>query len=334
MIYPWQQSVWESITTSFLENKLSHAVLFSGIEGLGKSALVMTLVRFMLCEKRHNQQAFCVDDSPCHACRLIQTNVHPNVYCVAPEKAGQAIKIDHIRDAIEFVSQSAYMGQYQCVVIESAQQLNVFAANALLKTLEEPPENVFFFLIASERSRLPATVLSRVMQVQMPTPAMSDSLAWLSQHAKKFSDEERMLALKIALGAPLKALAGLTSGEWKVRAQFSDTMRTLHENPARFADSVLALDGMEMPILLDFFLSWAMDLIKIKCGMTESFLDNPESVVTLQSLANQQSLHHLDCALHRLIAIRRDAVTGIHLNKTLSLEVMLMNLMGMHHVFS
>ena len=82
----------------------------------------------------------------CHACRLIAGRAHPNVLWVEPEKEGQTIKVDQIREVSEFVNQSSLQGVHRIVLINPANAMNMHAANALLKTLEEPSSGAIIFI--------------------------------------------------------------------------------------------------------------------------------------------------------------------------------------------
>src|SRR5579871_1315235 len=142
MIYPWQEKTWQALTHAYANIQLPHALLITGIAGIGKLKFTQELVRYILCENKTTPQS-CCDSHRCQSCHLIQTSVHPDVHHIKPEKTGHAIKMDQIRDMIETVRQAAYRSIYQCVIIESAEAMNSFAANALLKTLEEPASNIF-----------------------------------------------------------------------------------------------------------------------------------------------------------------------------------------------
>lgn len=325
MIYAWQQTIWTSLTDAFSTKKLPHALLFSGVAGIGKAHFVNELTRFIMCEKKQVSHA-CLTKENCHACRLVQTNVHPNIHSVLPEKVGHAIKIDQIRELIEFANHSAYMSDAQCIVINPAHQMNIFAANSLLKTLEEPSPNVFIFLITNECSRLPATILSRTIHVDMPVPSKEAALAWLGAASKK-SHEELLLALKLASYAPLKALSLLQSNEWKVRALIYQTICVLQKQPETFMQSTLALQDIESLVFLDCLLSWIIDATKIKCGIHMTHIDNYDYTEELGAFAQSLSLQNLDQLLHRISSIRHDVVRGVYLNKTLIVENVLIHFM-------
>jgi DNA polymerase-3 subunit delta' len=314
---------------------LSHALLFDGVSGIGKSTFVIEFARFILCEKREKSGIFCAQSTQpqCHSCRLVETKVHPNMYWVEPEKSGHAIKIDQIRDMIEFATQSAYMGKHQCIIINPAEQMNIFAANSLLKTLEEPAANVFLFLVTKERSRLPATIVSRAMHVQMLMPSKEVALNWLSAQSKKTIDEHT-LALKIAVGAPLAALSLLQSEVSQQRELIYQTVQRIAQQGVSLVQSAFNLQDIDMPILLNFLLSWMIDAIKLKCGVEKALIENQDYAKPLTEFSSARSIRQLDQCLHHLINVRNEVVRGVHLNKTLSIENLLMHLVRNNYVSS
>ena len=150
MIFPWQQKEWRQLCRAKESGRLPHALLFSGLAGIGKTQLADYFSRLLLC------QQFQTEYDPkcqCHSCRLAEGRAHPNVLWITPEKEGQAIKVDQIREVSDFIYQSARQGEYNIVVIHPANQMNVNAANALLKTLEEPPHGSLLILISQYFNR-------------------------------------------------------------------------------------------------------------------------------------------------------------------------------------
>src|SRR5690606_13775505 len=120
----------------------------------------------------------------CHACRLVEERTHPDLYWVEPEKAGHAIKVDQIRELGHFISQSGLMNLQRLAVIYPAEAMNVNAANALLKTLEEPAEGAHIILVSHQAGGLPATVRSRCQQILFTKPDKQIAINWLMQTAK------------------------------------------------------------------------------------------------------------------------------------------------------
>jgi len=143
---------------AFQQNRLSHAYLLSGIAGTGKTAFAKQFSEFLLCDTNNH----C---GHCRGCKQMQASTHPDFIFIAPQEKNHSIKIDQIRELGEKISKTAHAGGYQVVVISPADTMPLPAANALLKTLEEPIGNVIIFLVDNQKSLLPATITSRCQKL-------------------------------------------------------------------------------------------------------------------------------------------------------------------------
>ncbi|MDO8644421.1 MAG: AAA family ATPase, partial [bacterium] len=143
----------------FLKQGIPQSLLFYGPEGVGKKTAAKLLVQTALCEEKTGEK-------PCHVCsscvRLMSNN-HPNCHLLAPE--GTSHKIETIRQLLHLLSFKPYEEGSLFVLIDEAEKMTEAAANALLKTLEEPPPFVIFILITGVPGMLPATILSRCQKI-------------------------------------------------------------------------------------------------------------------------------------------------------------------------
>lgn len=167
MIHQHQQLQWQLMQTTFAQNRLSHAYLLSGISGIGKTDFAREFATFLLCNNNGSAGGSLRVKAcgTCHHCHLMQANNHPDFMLIKPEEKSTVIKIDQIREMSLKVSQTAHAGGYQIVVISPADAMPVQAANALLKTLEEPNGKIIIFLIDDQKSVLPATIISRCQKI-------------------------------------------------------------------------------------------------------------------------------------------------------------------------
>lgn len=152
------QTQFYLLQQAFQQDRLSHAYLLSGIAGLGKTEFAKQFAQFLLCDTNNN----CGN---CRSCKQMQANTHPDFIFIAPEEKNHSIKIDQIRELGEKLSRTAHHSGYQVVVISPADAMPVQAANALLKTLEEPTGKVIIFLVDNQKSILPATIMSRCQKI-------------------------------------------------------------------------------------------------------------------------------------------------------------------------
>ena len=149
------------LRTMLREERLPHALLFSGPEGVGKKMLAHVLATTLLCGQG---ESAC---GSCSSCRLMRLgDSHPDYYELMPEKRGKGqavIRIEQIRELQREASRAPVMSGRRVLLIDDADRMNEAAANSLLKTLEEPVGNVTFILVTSARSALLDTILSRCM---------------------------------------------------------------------------------------------------------------------------------------------------------------------------
>lgn len=151
-------SQWQLLQSAFAQNRLSHAYLLSGAAGLGKTNFARAFASFLLCEKN-------TTCGKCRGCLLMQAESHPDFLLIKPEEKSHSIKIDQIRAMSQKTTHTAHCGGYQVVVIAPADAMPMQAANALLKTLEEPSGKIIIFLIDDQKSVLPATIVSRCQKI-------------------------------------------------------------------------------------------------------------------------------------------------------------------------
>ncbi len=155
--YPWLRPSFEHLVGNWQAGRGHHAVLIHALPGMGDDALIYALSRWRMCQQPQGQKSC----GACRACQLMQAGTHPDYYQAEPEKGKSTLGIDAIREINEKLYDRARLGGAKVVWIKEAALLTEAAANALLKTLEEPPENTWFLLGCREPEQLPATLRSR-----------------------------------------------------------------------------------------------------------------------------------------------------------------------------
>lgn len=195
---PWLVDYEAELRHRLESGRLAHGLLIQGPTGLGKTKLARTLVNMLL---------------PDHA--LLEAGTHPDYFEVTVDEAEHsAILIDQIRALNEALILSAGMGGARIGVIIDAHRMNRNAFNALLKTLEEPPDNAWLVLTTDQPNRLPATIRSRCQRVSVHAPPVDVGMTWLRDQLAKSSgvpDDDVAIALALSANAPLAALALLES---------------------------------------------------------------------------------------------------------------------------
>jgi DNA polymerase-3 subunit delta' len=197
---PWHEAAVDQLRSAWAAQRLPHALLVQGADGLGKRELAAWLATAVLCERSHPQLQVCTE---CASCKLIAAGSHPDLMWIRPPEDKQQISVDQIRDLSAALTHTSFRQGYKVAVVEPAHQMTVNAANGLLKTLEEPTPRTLLILITSRPSALPATVRSRCQKMAIVTPNAAEALSWL-QSSSGASVTPQLL--EFAGRAPLRAL--------------------------------------------------------------------------------------------------------------------------------
>ena len=197
---PWQTEAWQRLQAQRRDGRLPHALLFHGPAGSGKGALARGLAHSLLCREPSPQGEPC---GRCRDCTLLAAGTHPDLTLVVPEEGSRQIRIDAIRALVEADTLAVEPGRARIFIVEPAERMGTAAANALLKTLEEPVPGTHMLLVSHNPDQLPITIRSRCQPVRLPLPAAAAAQAWLAEQG--VSDADRRLA--VTGGAPLAALA-------------------------------------------------------------------------------------------------------------------------------
>ena len=145
------------------EKNFPHAILFSGVEGIGKRTIAEICAAALICENPRDGEPC----GTCDSCKLMAANSHPDFYVVEPEdtKTTRNIKISQIRDLQKSISLKPNMADRRVVIVDGAEFMNKPAANCILKSLEEPPGQTIFILVTANRSGLLLTIRSRCVTI-------------------------------------------------------------------------------------------------------------------------------------------------------------------------
>lgn len=230
-ITPATPPAWIVAQSHQLLAQRGHAWLLHGPSGLGQYALALALARAWLCEQPDPQGGgACANCGSCHA---IDVRTHADLCVLMPEttmlelawplsekaqsdidekkrKASKEIRVEAMRDAVEFSQRTSARGRGKVVLVYPAEQMNTITANALLKTLEEPPGDVKFVLASESAHRLLPTIRSRCLGHAMHWPAAAQGVAWL--HSQGVATAQAQSLLMATGGRPEEAMAFVHSG--------------------------------------------------------------------------------------------------------------------------
>lgn len=189
-----KDEVFKSIHTAFLGGQLSHALLLEGDAGMGKTTLAKEICRLLVCEN---------DNKPCGectACKKVTGGIHPDIYEVFPAGKSQTVGVKEIEPLKKYIYIKPNDAECKIVIIHCAERMNHFAQNAMLKMIEEPPEDTFFlFLCKNSQSMLP-TVLSRVTVYRVSYADESKVKDELLERFPKLSEDTVARAARLSRG--------------------------------------------------------------------------------------------------------------------------------------
>lgn len=215
-LYPWLDSIWHEWQASLQSGRFSNAAMLVAAPGLGGDQLIQAFSRATMCRNyEHEACGFC------HSCQLMQSGNHPDFHLVRPEKEGKAITVEQIRHCNRQAQESSQLGGLRLFVIEPADSMNESAANALLKTLEEPSSHCLFLLVTYRANGLLPTITSRCQQWHLIPPNSGLVASWLSEQTNK---SVPAFAAHINNNAPLTTLAFVDEGKDKLYLQLEQAL--------------------------------------------------------------------------------------------------------------
>ena len=221
---PWHADAWARLQSRRTRDAMAHALLLCGAPGLGKRDFAQRFVHGLLCEAPGDGEAC----GRCRACLLLAAGSHPDWVTVTfglrrDGTPRSEIVVEQIRALSARLAMNSQFGGWQVACIDPADAMNAAAANALLKTLEEPSASTLLILLADAPWRLPQTIRSRCQRVDFELPATAQALAWLRSQTVDDADA----ALQAAGGNPGLALAWSRDGALARRAEVREDLSAL-----------------------------------------------------------------------------------------------------------
>jgi len=262
-IYPWQQGDWARLQA--LRERASQGLLFQGQKGIGKLSLALNFARALLCQHPLDNGFAC---GVCPSCHWFLQGTHPDFRFVQPEseteeveagkKPSRQISVDQIRGLADFLGMTAHQGGRRVVVIHPAEAMNANAANALLKSLEEPPPGLLFILVTHKPQQLLPTLLSRCLAFGVSAPDAATATRWLAEQGLKHPAD----ALAAAGFSPLQAKLCAAENGTEARDKL---LRGLRQPEALDVFALAeALQKTEQVQVVQWLQQWCHDLTSMK----------------------------------------------------------------------
>jgi DNA polymerase III subunit delta' len=275
----WLAAETQRLRGAYAAGRLPHALLIHEAPGSGGEWLAGWIARMVLCSSPRRGPLAAADASasdlgnPCERCASCQRAAHgqhPDLTIVRPLESSTQIRIEQVRELSEELCLTAHQGGYKVAILSPADTMNRFAANALLKTLEEPPQGTLLILVATQPSRLPPTILSRCQRVRLRAPPQAEALAWL-EASRGPGEWGRVLSV---LGtAPMLAM---TADPAQVTEVAAEVRRELEQAAAGEGDPVATAERWarsELPLRLICLENWLTDRIRGRFGAGALFTE-------------------------------------------------------------
>lgn len=254
-LLPWHTAEWQRLIEMRAQDRLPHALLLNGPQGVGKEQFARRLAAALSCEAEQLEGRPC---GACQACALNQAGTHPDVHWLAPEEEGRMIRIDAVRGLIDRSSLTTQARGLRVFVIAPADAMNRAAANALLKTLEEPVASSVLLLVSSAPHRLPATIRSRCQRLDFRPVEPGLASQWL---AGQVEAGDVGPALALAGGAPLLARDFIEQGRLEESARLLSELLSLKQRQANPVEVAAAWATRGVVPVLDMLKRVFSDLV-------------------------------------------------------------------------
>jgi DNA polymerase-3 subunit delta' len=296
--FPWHREALSRLLAG--RERLPHALLVHGPAGIGKVDFARALAAAILCESPRPDGAC----GTCPSCHWFSQGNHPDYREILPEAAAEeeegeaeaegarpekakslVIKIDQVRAVGDFISLSTHRAGHRVLVIHPGEAMQPASANALLKTLEEPPPRTLIVMVSDRPARLLPTILSRCRKLALHVPPRAEALGWLREQQV----ERPEAALDAAGGAPLLARDLAASGEAELRRRLvAELSRPGGADVLLFAGTV---DRANLERAIWWMQTWVHDLVRAR--LAGSVRHHGEHAAALQARARNADLASL-----------------------------------------
>jgi DNA polymerase III subunit delta' len=329
-----QEAPIASLLAFIKRHTIPHALLFTGIEGIGKGTVARRFAMAVNCSARPSGAVDRLPCGVCRNCRRIAEGLHPDVLWVTPQ--GAYIRIDQIRALCDTLALKPYEAQVRLAILHDAQALNPEAGNALLKVLEEPPDGTVLILTAPQTSDLLPTIVSRCRRIRF-NPLRRETLATLLQeyflrNRRQIAPEQADAIAAMAGGSCAKAMK-MATGDWAARRRWvlggigllkPTSMAQLPIGQLLAYAEQLAKAKAHLEDALELIKTWLRDLVVVKYAPEKVLHQDLMAGLTQQELVlNDQEL----LARYRAVEATQRALRG-NANARLCIETMVMRLSG------
>jgi DNA polymerase-3 subunit delta' len=318
-IYPWLQERWLHLVGLHEQRRLPHALLINGPLGIGKRELARGLSRYLLCQTPTGAAAC----GACRSCVLFDSGGHPDLFHLTPDEPGKPVKVQQVRDLTGFLHSTAQQGGYRLVILEPAEAMNASAANALLKTLEEPGRDTILLLVTHRLGQVMPTIRSRCQRVDCHLPEPEQAAEWLAVQLKVEPDKARQL-LSISLGSPIRARDLIELDLMLLRRTFLEGLADVLKQRRSALEVAQSLAKEDLELLLGWLYGWLLDTVRVLNTGDDSYLRHTDASNMLRAVARKADVQALYAFSDLIHQERVSLMQRLNPNRQLLLERILL----------
>ncbi|HUU41863.1 MAG TPA: DNA polymerase III subunit delta' [Desulfatiglandales bacterium] len=288
-------------------NRIASAYLFTGIQGIGKTTTAIAFALLLNCMEPADGDG-CMK---CSSCKKIMDENHPDLFIIEPDREKTGIGIGQIREINRDLAFSPALGRYRIIIIDPVEKMTDEAANAFLKTLEEPPHHNIFILNVRDPNELLPTIVSRCQKVPFQ-PLPTEDIVNLLNKESNMDKKKAKIITRLSEGSLGKALKLAEEDLFKLRDTWLSMLNSIIDKPSdELLDLAQECIGFEkkvsskddrMSLMLGVWKSWYRDILLIKLGSTLDLILNSDLIKNLKELS---SVYNVDGIMRSLAVISR-----------------------------
>ena len=317
-LYPWLAQDWQRLQQLYQLQQMPHAILLHGLAGLGKVNLARQLSQLLLCSKAEGTAC-----GQCRACHLFTEGNHPDFTCLSSDEE-KSIKVDMIRAIEKSLFETTTIGVHKVILIYYAELMNRNAANALLKMLEEPPENTFFILVTNQLQAIIPTIRSRLRQWRIDIADSAVSQRWLIEQGH--SEDTARFHLALCQYAPLAAYAACESDAKQHCLQLLQDLVAINQQAHDFVEMSKRWQALELSALVTYCQIIAQALFKQQSNTQHIFSADETSRVLVEQLSTQWSMAYTMRWFTNLCEMKQKLRNNATLNHAYFVDALMANL--------
>lgn len=311
--YPWLTKLYKIIIQQHQIKKAHHSILINTKKGMGIFQLIWNISMWILCSNPIGKKSCHL----CHNCKMMLSYSHPDWHSIVIEK-NKLYNITDIHNIQYKIYQCSQQGGNKIIFISNINQLTESAVNALLKIIEEPPKNTWFFLVNYDCLYLYPTLNSRCLIYNLPIPQEKKSLLWLNTALKNKNDKISYLtALRVNTGAPLTAKKFINGEMWTERIYFFKNISLSFKNK-NLINIISMLNDHNIIIKIDWICLLLFDAIKFNINK-KNFISNLDQIPLIDMLARNYKYYHLNQSIYSWIKCKYRLTTILGINHELLL---------------